>query len=89
MPMTNVISLATRQRIVPDVAERLKDEMLLAAMDEAEQLGLFVAVDEDEAVESAENYVSAYLKRPLRSEAEVRAGRLHPLFQAIVSWVAR
>lgn len=85
-PHSNVINFKPRE------PSRQEDERLLAAITEAEQLGLQVFVDDDEAVESAGAYVSEYLKRPLRTEAEVRAqraareGKVHSVFAPILNW---
>lgn len=56
----------------PNVAERARDEAELAAM---------AAKRDARAVARA---TSEYLNQPLRTEQEVRAARLHPLFQGIV-----
>lgn len=88
MPAT-VIDIRTRHR----EPTRADDERLLAAMREAETLGLYVVESEEEAVRQATDFVSPYLLQPLRSEQEARAQlgrpaavRPHSVFAAVLNW---
>lgn len=88
MPAT-VTRLPVRER--PNVLERLEDERLLAAMTEAEQLGLTVVESEEEAVSNVLAFVSPYLQQPLRTEGEARAQLnrpvpVHPIFAPLLAW---
>jgi hypothetical protein len=62
----------------PNHAERAQDEAELAQM---------AAKRAAREANKPEPYVSPYLERRLRSETEVRAERLHPLFESIIDMV--